>query len=201
MLKSLQLRSRNPALISAWRTSFAPQIAAGVVEASIGDIFEGDSADAILSPANCFGYMDGGIDAAYLQRFGLGLQARLQATIRDEFFGELHIGQAVVVPTGDTPINWMVSAPTMRVPMDVSRTLNAFTAFRAALIAVAAHNQRNPTQRIASLLSPGICTGIGAMPPTIAARQMRSAWDMIVEGARWVRPEDALRSQVDLLSQ
>lgn len=198
MLKNLSLRNRDPNVAAAWRIAFSSLIDAGVVQVSVGDIFEGDAADAILSPANSFGYMDGGIDAAYLQRFGLGLQSRLRATIDDAFYGELHVGEAVVVPTGDTPINWLVSAPTMRVPMNVSRTLNAFTAFRAALIAIAAHNRLHPAGRIESLLSPGLCTGIGAMDPHTSARQMRAAWDMVVGGMRWTRPEDALRSQADL---
>jgi O-acetyl-ADP-ribose deacetylase (regulator of RNase III) len=66
------------------------------VEVGQGDIFE-TKADAIVSPANSFGYMDGGIDAVYLERFGAGLQARLQAVLREEHHGELPVGHAVVV--------------------------------------------------------------------------------------------------------
>jgi O-acetyl-ADP-ribose deacetylase (regulator of RNase III) len=51
------------------------------VEVGFGDIFEA-TADSIVSPANSFGYMDGGIDAAYLARFGAGLQSRLQQHLR-----------------------------------------------------------------------------------------------------------------------
>ena len=52
----LRLRDRNPALVEAWRRNFE-----GIerVEISQGDIF-GVTADAIVSPANSFGYMDGG---------------------------------------------------------------------------------------------------------------------------------------------
>ena len=38
---------------------------------SEGDIFEGGpEADAIVSPANSFGFMDGGIDMVYSRHFG-----------------------------------------------------------------------------------------------------------------------------------
>ena len=195
----LVLRSKTPALAAAWRAAFAPQIGRGVVDVAVGDIFDAD-ADALLSPANSFGYMDGGIDALYRDRFGMALEVRVQSEIRAHHFGELHIGEAIVVPTGDTPIAFLVVAPTMRVPMDVAHTTNAYVALRAALAAIHAHNIATPRDRIASLLSPGLCTGIGAMPPAIAAKQMRLAWDTVVEGHRFSRADEALASQARLLS-
>lgn len=52
------LRDINAAVAKAWERQFA-----GLhdVEVSCGDILE-RRADAIVSPANSFGYMDGGID-------------------------------------------------------------------------------------------------------------------------------------------
>ena len=41
------------------------------LQISYGDIFKGaPAADAIVSPANSFGFMDGGIDYAYSDHFG-----------------------------------------------------------------------------------------------------------------------------------
>lgn len=74
-----------------------------------------------------------------------------------------------------------VSAPTMRVPSDINRTLNVYLAFRAALIAVLNHNARNATP-IQSLLVPGMDTGVGDVLPERAARQMRLAYDNIILG-------------------
>ena len=57
-------------------------------------------------------------------------------------------GSAVIIPTydkdlstvrvkpidnGGVPIRYLISAPTMRVPEDVSETVNAYLAFRAVL--------------------------------------------------------------------
>src|SRR4051794_20152003 len=105
------LRDRNAALVAEWEKRFA-----GVpnVEVSHGDIFQGTQADAVVGPANSFGYMDGGIDAVYLGRFGDDLQTRLQTIIRNEHRGELPVGVAIIVPTGDAAMPFMVSAPTMR---------------------------------------------------------------------------------------
>ncbi len=88
--------------------------------------------------------------------------------------GELHVGAAELVETDDARWPWLVYAPTVRVPDDVSRSTNAYVALRAALLAVKAH--RGPAERpIRSLLCPGLCTGVGAMPPRRAAVQMRVA--------------------------
>jgi len=171
----LHLRDRNAALVDAWQRQFS-----GVenVEVTHGDIFD-VTADAVVSPANSFGFMDGGIDLVYSRRFGWDLQERLQALLRAEHAGELPVGQAVIVETVATDIPWLISAPTMRVPMDVSGTVNAYLALRAALLAVRRH-AGDP--RIETVLCPGLGTAIGRVPPDRAARQMAHAWAVIELG-------------------
>lgn len=171
------LRDCNPAVVDAWAAHFA-----GVDQVRVqpGDIFQ-DEADALVSPANSFGFMDGGIDLAFSEQFGWHLQARVQERIRRDFHGELLVGQAFVVPTLDAVWPHLICAPTMRVPADVSGTPNAFLAFRAALLAVQAHNASggSPIRRVAC---PGLGTAIGRMAPDVCARQMRAAYDAAVLG-------------------
>src|SRR5579871_2620928 len=121
------LRDLEPTLVLEWEHHFRDLDSVSV---SCGDIW-GVQADAIVSPANSFGFMDGGIDMVYTQRFGWGLQRRLQALLRAQYGGELLVGQAVVIETGDADYPWLISAPTMRVPMDINGTVNAYLAFRA----------------------------------------------------------------------
>ena len=165
------LRDRNVPLIEEWRNQFAD---AEDVEVSHGNILE-LTADAIVSPANSFGFMDGGIDLAYTVRFGWSLQERLQERLRLEHDGELPVGQAIIVPTGNASIPWLISAPTMRVPMDVSDSVNAYLAFRAAIRAVREHN-RTAATRIESMLCPGLATGVGRLPFEVCAWQMFMAY-------------------------
>lgn len=134
---SIHPRDINAAVAKAWQQQFA-----GLhdVEVSCGDIFE-HRADAIVSPANSFGYMDGGIDLIYSRVPGRHLEGELQALLRGQYFGELPVGQAVILQTGHRAIPYLVSAPTMRVPMGISRTANVYLAFRAALIAIRMHNE------------------------------------------------------------
>jgi O-acetyl-ADP-ribose deacetylase (regulator of RNase III) len=171
------LRDINADVVAAWRDVFA-----GVenVEVSQGDIF-GLAAGAIVSPANSVGYMDGGIDGVYSMHFGWDLSARLRERLRQDWDGELPVGCAVVIETNDARIPYMVSAPTMRVPMNVSNTVNAYLAFRAALIAVRDFNRVSPGA-IESVLCPGLATFYGCMDPRRAARQMLMAHRLIVKG-------------------
>jgi O-acetyl-ADP-ribose deacetylase (regulator of RNase III) len=177
------------------------------VRTSCGDIFSAKAgpvaasdpvdikADAIVSPANSFGFMDGGIDALYTYQFGDGLQQRLQARIAEEHGGELPVGMAVIVPTQHPDIPWCISAPTMRVPRDVAETVNAYLAFRAALRAVLAHNAAG-LPRISTLLCPGLATAVGHMPVARCARQMRVAWDHVL-GDKRAMPR-SLRAAADI---
>ncbi len=169
---SVRLRDRNAPITSAWTKHFA---GLANVEISTGDIFD-ITADAIVSPANSFGFMDGGIDLVYSQRFGWELQERLQEKIREEHYGDLPVGHAVVVATYDDEIPFLVSAPTMRIPMDVSKTINAYLAFKAALESVRRFNAQKPDTPIRTLLCPGLGTAVGRMKAEDCAKQMAAAY-------------------------
>lgn len=163
------LRDMKPAVAAALAKAFADVLE---VEVVCGDIFDAGPADAIVSPANSHGWMDGGIDLAYLQHFGDQLERDLRLMIRRDHSGLLPIGQALVIATGAAHIPWMISAPTMEVPMAVPYSQNAYKAFRATLLMA----RERSFQKV---LCPGFCTLTGRMAPDEAARQMRQAWDEV----------------------
>lgn len=134
--------------------------------------------DAVVSPANSFGFMDGGLDYQLRAVFGADLEKRLQEIIKREHCGELIVGQAVILETGHQQVPYLVSAPTMRVPMQIKDTLNPYLATRAALLAIKGFN-KNGT-KIKSVVFPGMGTGIGEVPYGAAARQMKAAYDAVV---------------------
>jgi O-acetyl-ADP-ribose deacetylase (regulator of RNase III) len=164
-------------MTDAWRSAFDN---CSDVEVSCGDIL-GLDADVIVSPANSFGFMDGGIDLAYSRHFGWNLQKNLQKIIRDKYYGELPVGNAVIVETGNPAIRYLISAPTMRIPQDVSETVNAYLAFRAVLIVVKEFNEES-SSKIKSILCPGLGTLTGRIAPETCATQMKKAYDLILKG-------------------
>src|SRR5262245_53290885 len=123
----LHLCALDSAMAHAWAGQFGSRPNVSIHESNILE----RKADAILSPANSFGFMDGGIDLSYSHFFGWELQDRLQQLLHRDHAGELPVGAAVVVPTQHETIPFLVSAPTMRVPANISETVNVYLAFRA----------------------------------------------------------------------
>ena len=185
------LRGVDADLVAAWQKYFA-----GIPEVrpAVGDIF-GEKIDAIVSPANCFGDLSGGIDRLYSKRFGPVLQQRLQAVLRDDYDGELPIGLAVLVETGDAEVPYLISAPTMRVPLNISQTVNPYLAFRAVLRLVQKTNRLRPGT-IGAVACPGLGTGTGEVPPLVCAKQMHAAYEQVVGGRPW-RPADLNEALVE----
>lgn len=166
-------------LARAWESEVGDLAGVTVHRGSIFDC----GADALVSPANSFGFMDGGIDMLYSQRFGWEVQEALQARIRERHHGELIVGAAELVETGGVP-PYLIAAPTMRVPMILGpETIAPFLAARAVLLCWK-HGalddgtpHRDVVQRIAF---PGLGTGVGQVPPTTCARQVRAAIEEVL---------------------
>ena len=90
--------------------------------------------DCLVSPANSFGLMDGGIDAAIIRFFGESLMERVQERILRDYLGEQPIGTCLLVDTGHPRHPFLAHAPTMRVPMEIDRTDYAYLAMWATLL-------------------------------------------------------------------
>jgi len=148
----------NPAIIAAW-VGFPDT--PDLVNGSIIDL----ECDAVVSPANSFGFMDGGVDYAYSKHFGWHVQEALQTAIAARPFGELLVGEALLVPTGNDRIPHVISAPTMRVPKRITDNADIMLATRAA-VAAAKH------AGLSHIAFPGMGTGCGDVAPWDAARAM-----------------------------
>lgn len=166
-------------LFNAWRKYCNKFDFVEIKNSSIFDV----PTDAVVSPANSFGYMDGGIDAVYTKVFGEGVEARLQKTIQEDYDGELLIGQAVLVPTKHKGIPYVISAPTMRVPMRLPiDTINPYLAAKAAILCALRANELitqykgDPNAREINTISfPGLGTGVGGIDPNVCAYQVAHA--------------------------
>lgn len=141
------------------------------LELQHGDIFLDENFDAIVSPANSFGFMNGGVDYAYVQKYGQQLEDRARSTIQQCYaFGELLVGQATAIPlmphdTAKEKKKWLIIAPTMRVPKPINDAADVYLAARAAInVAFVNHYQ--------TVVMPGMGTGVGQVPFDRAARNM-----------------------------
>jgi len=174
-------------LAEAWERHCGDLPGVHVHRGSILDL----NVDAVVSPANSFGFMDGGIDHLYSERFGWGVEKRLQALIRTRHHGELLVGAAEIVETQQMPIMYVIAAPTMRVPMRLAETVNPYLAARAALLLIKHGTIPEGTctgeavsSVVTSVAFPGLATGIGTVGPNTCAHQMRVAIEEVVLGKR-----------------
>ena len=161
------LVDRHHDLVEAWKKEFRNY---SNFEFHHGDVFD-KRATVIVSPANSFGIMDGGIDLVYSEKIGWQLQERVQKKIFEEFDGELLVGQSLIVDTDFPQFPYLLSAPTMRVPMFLRGTPNVYLASKAIFLAI---KKLDP---LASCLIPGLGTGCGAVPYELAAQKMRMAYE------------------------
>ena len=195
-LENLYLIDSKEELCDKWRQVFSsyPE-----VEVLTGDYFH-QSADAIVSPANSFGIMDGGLDLAIRNELGFQVETDIQEVILNKYHGEMPIGSAEIINTNHDKWSFMIAAPTMRIPESIAFTLNAYIAFRAILIAINSFNESQPKRTIKTLVCSGLGTGIGSMEPTKSAAQMRAAYKVITEPARISSYAEIHRSHQILLT-
>jgi len=195
-LEKLYLIDSKPELCEKWRQVFSsyPE-----VEILTGDYFQ-QSADAIVSPANSFGIMDGGLDLAIRNELGFQVETDIQEVILNKYHGEMPIGSAEIINTNHNKWSFIIAAPTMRIPENIAFTLNAYNAFRAILIAIYRFNESQSKRPIQSLVCSGLGTGIGSMEPVKCAAQMRAAYKLIKEPAKIYSYEEIHQSHQILLT-
>ena len=153
-------------VVSALRVAFAPH---REVEVNDGDLLA-RAENAIVSPANSQGFMDGGFDRELVRFFGPAIERRVRDAIALRPEGQLPIGASIVVRTDHPRVPWLIVAPTMISPEFVEPQ-NAYRAMRAVLRLMA-----QVPELTRGIFCPGLCTGVGGVEPTLAAREMATAY-------------------------
>lgn len=161
----LYLIDKNPDVVAAWQDCFAGLDRVFISEGDILSVAQ----DTLVSPANSYGFMDGGIDRVYTQFFGLAIQQNLQDVIGARPEGYLPIGCAELIKTNHNRVPYIIAAPTMVTPEAVP-SQNCFYAMIAILKLTSRYSY------ISKVFCPGLATGIGCVPPKLAAKEMATAY-------------------------
>lgn len=171
---------------------------ADVVEKSVVDAAH----PVVITTGNSFGQVSAGAEArlsVYLDAFrcrgGGGEEQGVGERVRQElalwYAGELPVGDAIVVPTAHPRLTRVIYAPCIHVAEDVSCTLNAYLAFKAALLLM----QHNGVEAASTHL---LGTSYG-MDAARACRQMAAAYDVVVGGRLARAGRDAAACQLHRL--
>lgn len=158
----------NTELLACFENEFSDFPGVEIIEGSLVHV----ACDAIVSPANSFGDMGGGVDKVIDDHYRGKCQESVALAIREQFLGELPVGMAILVQPSPKKLK-VICAPTMRVPGNVSDTVNAYLAMRAALVCAM-------NNHLGHIALSGMCCGVGRMPYAESALQMRRAYEVVV---------------------
>lgn len=167
-------------LVTAWEAVAGDHPGVRVHRGCILDV----GADCVVSPANSYGWMRGGVDAVYAQAFP-AVEQSVRSAVLAFHGGELPVGEALIVPTGASTPAWLISSPTIREPGTrlPPDTVHPYLAARAAfrLWRGGVLEDGIPVRvAVGTLALPGLGTGIAGVAPATCARQVIAAWTEVM---------------------
>jgi len=188
---------RKKELIDEWKKVFHDY--SNIIIKKNG-FFETDC-QAVVSPANSYGKMRGGLDyylsilfdkntpiickkenikfheifdnpsiaSLFYKKLDWTLERKIIKKIKVDYNGVLPIGEAILLKINNNKISYLISAPTMKIPENISNTENIYKATRAIL-------KIAKEKDIVSVLIPGLGTGVGKVSAENCAIQMEQAF-------------------------
>lgn len=161
----------NPHMTKAWEAYFKDIDDVEIVNTDFDNFMFDYTVDAVVSPANAFGLMDGGYDGAITRYFGKQLMKDVQEKIITEWYGEQPVGTSISIPIKNRIISdgnngsknvLLIHTPTMRTPEKIIDYKIIYQCMRTTLIEAIKQN-------VNSIVIPafGGCSG-GVGFPTIA---------------------------------
>lgn len=174
---SIRLISLNKEWVDQMKAHFKDIPTVKVQEGNINEVAIDNSC--FVSPANCLGFMDGGIDWVLSRELLPGIEPKVKERIKElgilSSLGRpyLPIGSAIAVQYSAR--TFLIVAPTMFLPHDVRGTQNAYWSFFAALKMWQKVCRQTNTQF--TLVVTSHCCGCGKMSGKESAEQMKRAYD------------------------
>ena len=146
------------------------------------EYLESEHIDCIVSSSNAFGLMNHGFDRSLCQVLATNghdheLKSKIQQTIIDRYHGEQPVGTCSIIETGHPTIKYVAYAPTRRTNYSVKGTDNIYMATKAICGEIRRWNEKHDEEeQIKNVLSTGLGTFYGAVPPEESARQTVLGW-------------------------
>lgn len=128
----INLVDKNKLMCDEWEKHFSN---INNVNVHCGDFFDLNP-DCIVSPANSFGFMDGGLDAVITKNLGKQVQEKVQAIIKADYSGELLVGDSFLTETDSDIVPYILVAPTMRIPHKLKDSINVYLASRTIFLKI-----------------------------------------------------------------
>jgi O-acetyl-ADP-ribose deacetylase (regulator of RNase III) len=161
------------------------------VKSDVRELVKDFDINCIVSPANCLGFMDGGIDMLYMQMFP-GIQTTVENRIKTFDITTplggyaLPIGSAMLVKTGNDQCPLLACVPTMFLPGNIAGTRNVYWAVRGLLRLVTESFFPEGARHRVVVAVPCLGTGVGNMTGQASGQQVAEALRDVCLGSELV---------------
>ena len=119
--------------------------------------------DAVVSPANTKGIMNGGYDAVLRRYFGVGIEYKVRQYF-EKF--KLDVGEAIAVKTFHSKVEWLIVTPTVSVKGE-GLSGHASVSYSCAYNAVKVAHEKG----VQYLGMTGLGSGVGGLDRRVSAKQ------------------------------
>ena len=128
--------------------------------------------ECVVSPANSFGFMDGGYDKAIIDYFGKELEEDVQRYIKKHYYGEQLIGTSFIIDIPNTN-KQLIHTPTMIYPSAIKDPTIIYHCMRSTLMVAIVNS-------ISSIVIPSFGGATGKVKPRLIAKYMRLGYEQIM---------------------
>ena len=171
----------NKNMTDAWEKLFHPLKDVEIInEDFVSFMDKHPNIEAVVSPANSFGLMDGGYDKAITDYFGESLMKDVQKSILLKWYGEQPVGTSMTVPIYNRKFTTilgtrycvLIHTPSMRTPEVIKDSRIIYQCMRTTLIEA-------KRQEIKSIVIPAFGGLTGKVPCDEIAKMMCLAYKQI----------------------
>ena len=173
----IYLLDRSGRMTVCWERAFRGVPNVTVVCKEFDRFMYGNKVECVVSPANAYGFMDGGYDLAITQYFGEMLQISAQKYITQHYYGEQPVGTGFIIPIPNSDVKLM-HVPSMRVPSAVADPLVVYQCMRTVMMLALDNN-------IQSIVIPAFGGGCGGMKEEQIAALMREGYDQVMDPPKY----------------
>lgn len=164
----------NPEITKALKKEFDPSSNVQVVTDDFKHFMDTHrDIECIVSPANSFGYMNGGYDEAIADYFGISLENEVRNHINKYYLGEQSVGTSFMIDIPNTNKK-LIHTPTMRLPSPIKEPLIIYQCMRETLICAFSH-------LVFSIVIPAFGGATGKVKPDVIAKYMKAGYKQVFE--------------------
>lgn len=169
----IYLLDRNQEMAEMWRLYFCDIKGVKIACDDFAHFMDENDVECVVSPANSYGLMDGGYDAAISDYFGGEIVVAVQDCIRENYFCEQPVGTSFIIDIPNSAKK-LIHTPTMRIPSPIRDPLVVYQCMRTTLICAMQND-------VKSLVIPAFGGSTGRLAPRTIAYMMRAAFNQLLD--------------------